>query len=60
MMAEQTPAPSTPPPANPHMPKTGVYVVPFLIAAGVLFSTGIVVAAARRRRQDEETPAAVK
>lgn len=42
------------------MPKTGVYVVPFLIAAGVLFSTGILVAAARRRRQDEETPAAVK
>ena len=42
------------------MPKTGVYVVQFLIAAGVLFSTGILVAAARRRRQDEETPAAVK
>lgn len=58
MMAEQTPAPSTPSPTKPHMPKTGVYVVPFLIAAAALFSTGILVAAARRHRQDEEAPAA--
>ena len=33
-------------------------IKPLLIAAGVLFSTGILVAATRRRRQDEETPAA--